>query len=164
MPWKRPRKPALPDSATDPSRQYRCRAAGEIARPAAGSGNSGAAPEEKAELWSPSHSADEVSVSYIVPQPCRCVQHQEDVVTRMALENVNATPHRHSGLTEEEIFQLWRAAFKDDDRLIDEVIQRAYDDMISFDRERAETVMSLTIRRHSEAERALRSLLGEMRK
>jgi hypothetical protein len=85
-------------------------------------------------------------------------------VTRMALENVNATPHRHSGLTEEEIFQLWRAAFKDDDRLIDEVIQRAYDDMISFDRERAETVMSLTIRRHSEAERALRSLLGEMRK
>jgi hypothetical protein len=30
--------------------------------------NSGAAPEEKAELWSPSHSADEVSVSYIVAQ------------------------------------------------------------------------------------------------
>ena len=85
-------------------------------------------------------------------------------MTRMAPENANATPHHHSGLTEDEIFQLWRAALKDADRLIDEVIQRAYDDMISFDRERAETVMSLTIRRHSEAGRAFRSLLGDMRK
>jgi hypothetical protein len=82
----------------------------------------------------------------------------------VALENANATPHRHSGLTKDEIFQLWRAALKDDDRLIDEVIQRVYDEMISFDRERAETVMSLTIRRNREAGRAFRSLLGDMRK
>jgi hypothetical protein len=85
-------------------------------------------------------------------------------MTRMALENANATLHRHSGLTEDEIFHLWRAALKDDDRLVDEVIQKVYDDMMSFDRERTETVMSLTIRRNSEAGRAFRSLLGDMRK
>jgi hypothetical protein len=85
-------------------------------------------------------------------------------MTRMALENANATPHRHSGLTEDEIFHLWRAALKDDDRLIDAAIQKVYDDMMSFDRERAETVMSLTIRRNSEAGRAFQSLLGDMRK
>jgi len=37
------------------------------------------------------------------------------------------------------------------------------DDMISFDRERAEVVMGLIIRRHREAGQAFRSLLDDMR-
>ena len=85
-------------------------------------------------------------------------------LARIALESANAISHRQFGLTEDEIFHLWRAALKDDDRLVDEVIQKVYDDMMSFDRERAETVMSLTIRRNSEAGRAFRSLLGDMQK
>jgi hypothetical protein len=117
-----------------------------------------------AELWSPSHSADQVSLSLRnrAGVPLRCVQHQEDVMTRLG--KADATLHHHSGLTKDEIFHLWRAALKDDDRLIDAVIQKVYDDMMSFDCEQAEIVMSLIIRRHSEAGRAFRSLLGDMRK
>lgn len=85
-------------------------------------------------------------------------------MSRIALKNGNATSHRQFGLAEDEIlFRLWRAALKDDDRLVDEVIQKVYDDMISFDRERAEVVMSLTIRRNGEAGRAFGSLVGDMR-
>jgi hypothetical protein len=82
----------------------------------------------------------------------------------MALPSADATSHRHFGLTEDEIFRLWRAALKDDDELVDDAIQKVYDDMISFDRERAETVMSLTIRRNGEAGRAFRSLLADLSK
>ncbi len=80
------------------------------------------------------------------------------------LGKADATLHHHSSLTKGEIFHLWRAALKDDDRLIDAIIQKVYDDMMSFDCERAEIVMSLIIRRHSEAGRAFRYLLGDMRK
>jgi hypothetical protein len=93
----------------------------------------------------------------------RWVQHQEDVMTRIALDNANGTLPRRFGLTENEIFRLWRTAIKDDDKLVDEAIQKVYDDMISFDRGRAEMVISLIIRRNREAGHAFRSLLRDMR-
>jgi hypothetical protein len=52
---------------------------------------------------------------------------------------------------------------KDNDGLTDVAIQKVYDDMISFDPERAEVVMNLIITRHREAERAFRSFLDEIR-
>jgi hypothetical protein len=77
--------------------------------------------------------------------------------------NANAALHRHFGLTEDEIFRLWRAALKDDDGLVDDAIQKVYDDMTSFDRERAEAVMSMTIRRNR-VRAAPSSLLADLSK
>jgi hypothetical protein len=85
-------------------------------------------------------------------------------MARTTLEAAKMTSRGHFGLTEDEVFHLWRAAIKDVGELLDEVIQNVYDDMISFDPERAECVMSLIIRRNREAGRAFRSLLVDMRK
>jgi hypothetical protein len=68
------------------------------------------------------------------------------------------------GLTQDALFCLWRAAIKDDDKLIDQIIGQVYDDMVSFDRKRAETVMGLAVRRHREAKPALRALLDDIEK
>jgi hypothetical protein len=54
------------------------------------------------------------------------------------------------------IFRLWRAAVKDDERLLDEAIAAVHDQMMSSDRARAEHVISLIIRRHRHAKCALR--------
>jgi hypothetical protein len=51
------------------------------------------------------------------------------------------------GLTPNAIFRLWRAAVKDDERLLDEAIAAVHDQMMSSDRARAEHVISLIIRR-----------------
>lgn len=64
---------------------------------------------------------------------------------------------RRSGLTDEQVFRLWRAAVKDDGDLVDAVIQKVYDGMIAFDSERAEEVMELTVRRNITARREFRS-------
>jgi hypothetical protein len=69
---------------------------------------------------------------------------------------------RRFGLTEGEIFRLWKAAIMDDDKLVDEVIQKVYLDMTSFDRQRAEDVMALVVRRNREALLTLRSLFEDM--
>jgi hypothetical protein len=69
---------------------------------------------------------------------------------------------RRSALTEEQVFRLWRAAIKDDDRLVDQVIQKVHDDMISFDRDRAEDVMELIVRRDRTASDAFRDFLGQI--
>ena len=69
---------------------------------------------------------------------------------------------RRSGLTDEQVFRLWRAAVKDDGDLVDAVIQKVYDGMIAFNSERAEEVMELTVRRNITARREFRSLLQDM--
>jgi len=69
---------------------------------------------------------------------------------------------RSFALSEEHIFRLWCAAIKDDDKQLDEVIQRVYRDMIKQDRERFEEVMYLTITRDVSAERALAELLNDI--
>ena len=70
---------------------------------------------------------------------------------------------QQSGLTKEQVFRLWRCAIKDDDTLVDEMIEHVYEDIVSFDRNRAESAMELTVRREVTAGRAFRSLLKDMR-
>jgi hypothetical protein len=66
---------------------------------------------------------------------------------------------RRYGLTQDAIFRLWKTAIKDDEKLLDEVIAAVHDQMISFDRERAERVMELIIRRHRDAKDAFKAML-----
>jgi hypothetical protein len=75
----------------------------------------------------------------------------------------SAVHHRHSvALSEEQIFRLWRAAVKDDDKQLDEVIRRVYRDTIERDRERFEEVMYLAITRDVSAGAALGDLLSDI--
>jgi uncharacterized protein with PIN domain len=64
------------------------------------------------------------------------------------------------GLGREAIFRLWKAAIKDDERLLDEAIAETYERMVRADPTRAEEVVSLTIRRHRDAKQAFRDLLA----
>ena len=64
-------------------------------------------------------------------------------------------------LTNEQVFRLWRCAIKDDDSLVDELILQVYENIVTFDRKRAECVMELMIRRSAAAGRAFRSLLND---
>lgn len=66
---------------------------------------------------------------------------------------------RRSNLTKEQVFRLWRCAIKDDDTLVDQVIQHAYEGMIAFDCRHAECVMALIVRRHTAAGCELRTFL-----
>jgi hypothetical protein len=77
--------------------------------------------------------------------------------------NISDAP-KHPSLTGEMVFRLWKAAIKDDDTLADEVIRGIYDCMLTFDRERAEYVTDLTVRRSPTARDTLRALLGDMQK
>jgi hypothetical protein len=69
---------------------------------------------------------------------------------------------RRPTLTRDAMFRLWRAAIKDDDKVADEVIQKVYDDMMAFDRERADGVIELMVRRNPAAGIAFRALLTDM--
>jgi hypothetical protein len=64
------------------------------------------------------------------------------------------------GLGRDAIFRLWKAAIKDDQRLLDEAITETYERMVRVDPVRAEEVVSLTIRRHRDAKQAFRELLA----
>ena len=75
--------------------------------------------------------------------------------------NVRATISDRFGLTHDAIFRLLKAAIKDDEKLVDEAIAAVYDQMISFDRARANQVISLIVRRHREAKDALKTLLRD---
>lgn len=66
-------------------------------------------------------------------------------------------------LTNEQVFRLWRCAIKDDVSLVDELIFQVYENIMAFDRKRAECVMELIIRRSVTAGHAFRSLLNDMR-
>jgi hypothetical protein len=66
---------------------------------------------------------------------------------------------RRFGLTQEAIFRLWKTAIKDDDELLEEAIAAVHDQMMSFDRARAERVMELIIRRHRDAKNAFKAML-----
>jgi hypothetical protein len=70
---------------------------------------------------------------------------------------------RHPGLPTETLFKLFKAAIKDDEDTGDALIQTAYQDMVSYDYERARTVMELVVRRESLARDALYGLLAEAR-
>ena len=70
---------------------------------------------------------------------------------------------RRNPLTEGQVYRLWRCAVKDDDTLIDTVIKKVYDEMITFNPERADFVMQLMIDRDEFAGPRFRTLLQDMR-
>jgi hypothetical protein len=67
-----------------------------------------------------------------------------------------------SVLTEEQVFRLLRCAIKDDDELVDQIIDQVYENIIAFDYKRAESVIELIVRRSVTAKWAFRALLKDM--
>lgn len=61
------------------------------------------------------------------------------------------------------LFKLFSAAIKDEDDIGDPVIQCAYEDIVSYDHERARGVMEMVVRRHPLASSVLYALLAEAR-
>jgi len=74
-------------------------------------------------------------------------------------QDTQGTLPRRFGLTREAIFRLWKAAIKDDEKLLDEAIAAVHEQMISSDRVRAERVIELIIRRHRDARNAFEAML-----
>ena len=77
--------------------------------------------------------------------------------------DINTRRFKRIGLTSNAIFRLWKAALKDDEKLLDEAIGSVYEQMMSSDPARAERVMSLIIRRHCRARDAFRAILQTQR-
>jgi len=71
-------------------------------------------------------------------------------------------PNR-AGLSSHAIFRLWKAALKDDEKLLDEAIASVHEQMTSLDQARAEHLMSLIIRRHRDAKGAFKAMLIDIR-
>ena len=69
---------------------------------------------------------------------------------------------RECRLTKNQVFRLWKCAVKDDDKLVDAVIEKLYEEMIAFDLARAETVMQLIIDRDEAAVPTFRGLLQDI--
>jgi hypothetical protein len=86
-------------------------------------------------------------------------------VSETDMERANAAlrSFRRSTLTKEQVFRLWRCAIRDDDALVDEMIQQIYENIIAFDGKRAECVVELVVGRDVTAACALRSLLQDLR-
>jgi hypothetical protein len=87
-----------------------------------------------------------------------------DAMTEIAPENVNVILQsvRQCRLTKEQVFRLWKCAVKDDDKLVDSVIEKLYEEMIAFDLARTESVMQLIIDRDEAAELTFRGLLQDI--
>jgi hypothetical protein len=66
-------------------------------------------------------------------------------------------------LTQEQVFRLLRCAIKDDEELVDEIIEQVYENIVAFDYKRAECVIELIVRRGVTARWAFRLLLKDMR-
>jgi hypothetical protein len=82
---------------------------------------------------------------------------KEEAVTEPV--NISTCWSQRTGLTSTAIFQLWKAALKDDENLLNEAIVAVYEQMMSLNQPRAEQVMSLTIRRHRDAKEAFKAML-----
>ena len=76
--------------------------------------------------------------------------------------NVILQSARECRLTKDQVFRLWKCAVKDDDKLIDAVIEKLYEEMVAFDLARAETVMQLIIDRDEAAAPTFRGLLQDI--
>jgi hypothetical protein len=70
-------------------------------------------------------------------------------------------PRRKSVLTEEQVFRLFCCAIKDDEELVNEVIEQMYENIIAFDYKRANCIIQLIIERSVMAKWAFRSLLKD---
>jgi hypothetical protein len=80
----------------------------------------------------------------------------------MKIVNISDAPYRHPSLKGDMFFRLWKAATKDDDALADELIRAMYDALLAFDRERAEDVMGLIVRRAPTARDSFKALLQDI--
>jgi hypothetical protein len=85
-----------------------------------------------------------------------CSQRKETVTD---ITDIDTDRSKRGGLTSEAIFRVWKAAIKDDEKLLDELIASVHEQMISLDQARAERVMSLVIRRHCNAKEAFKAML-----
>ena len=61
-----------------------------------------------------------------------------------------------------QVFRLFKCAVKDDDTLVDEIVERLYRNMKEFDQERAEDTVELIVDRDAAAGSRLRALLNEL--
>jgi hypothetical protein len=80
----------------------------------------------------------------------------------MNIVNISDAPYKHPSLKGDMLFRLWKAAIKDDDALADEMIRGMYEGVLAFDRERAEDVMELIIRRAPTARDSFKALLHDI--
>jgi hypothetical protein len=73
-----------------------------------------------------------------------------------------ASVPRHPALTPEQVFRLWRCAIKDDEQLVDELIESVYQNILAFNDRRAESVIELMCRRSIASRWAFHMLLKDM--
>ncbi len=71
-------------------------------------------------------------------------------------------PFCRTGLTELQALRLFKAAIKDDDSLVDAIVEKVYVAMKAFDRERARDAVELVVDRAEAAPSRLQCLLEEM--
>ena len=85
-------------------------------------------------------------------------------MTEWPPQDIKVIPQSVRGnlLTKDQVFRLWKCAVKDDDNLVDAVIEQVYKEMIAFDLARAESVMQLIIDRDEAAALTFRDLLQEI--
>jgi hypothetical protein len=65
-------------------------------------------------------------------------------------------------LDETQVFRLFKCAVKDDDTLVDAIVERLYRKMNEFDRDRAEDTVELIVDRDAAAESIFRALLNDL--
>jgi hypothetical protein len=85
-----------------------------------------------------------------------------DLVSGDDAARLTASMPRHPALTAEQVFRLWRCAIKDDEQLVDELIERVYQNILAFNDKRAESVIELMCRRSMAARWAFHTLLKDM--
>ena len=83
-------------------------------------------------------------------------------VTKIVQKTATLQSLQTCQLTKEQVYRLWKCAIKDDDRLVDALIQKVYDTMIAFDSKRAEIVIGLIVDRHEAAEPAFQDFLRDI--
>jgi hypothetical protein len=67
-----------------------------------------------------------------------------------------------TGLDESQIFRLFKCAVKDDDTLVDAIVERLYRKMKELDLERAEDAVELIVDRDVAAGSRFRALLNDL--
>jgi hypothetical protein len=67
-----------------------------------------------------------------------------------------------TGLDESQIFRLFKCAVKDDDTLVDAIVERLYRKMKELDLERAEDTVELIVDRDVAAGSRFRALLNDL--
>ena len=67
-----------------------------------------------------------------------------------------------TGLSEFHVVRLFKCAVKDDDTLVDAIVERLYSTMKDFDAGRAKQVVELIVDRDTSAASKLRALLDDL--